>query len=117
MEYIKYKGILAKVISRDTYSLKILSQSPQTFTHLSFYVTEKMISEVEKVTHLTLNQYLQILDNKDFFKDVKNLSEKREEIIMELVLEQASEELVWIEDLHHVDYRELIISILNSSLI
>lgn len=119
MEFIKYKDILAKVISKDSYSLQVLSQEPETFTHLSLFVSKKDTTPVSKVSHMDFNSFIKMLDDQNFYSDIVpelmmfDNYKQLVRVITSKSLEKASDLNIWIDDLHDVDYQSVISEIIK----
>lgn len=113
--FVKYKELLSKIISQDTHSSQIITQQSQTFTHLSLIVQSTKLEKIDsnKVSIRNLEDYVSLLHSNGFFQDLKNVDIKT---VMEITLEQASEDLIWINDLHEADYSDIILKVLADSL-
>lgn len=119
MKFVKYKNILSKVISEDSHSMQIHSQEPETFTHLSLFVSKKDVSKVDNVNIKSFEELINFLDSKNFFSNmVRDLMvfDKHNQLIRVITsksLEKASDLNFWIEDLHEADYKSVISEIIN----
>jgi hypothetical protein len=114
MEFFKYKGLISKLVNSNLYTAEIITQSSQTFTHLKYFINSKELEPIkETVKHLSFENYLSVLLDNSFFQSLTKVDSA---IVMELILEEASEDLVWIDDLHEIEYKESIRECLKKSL-
>lgn len=120
----KYKEILVRVLNDDDLTSHVLSQEPNTFTQLPLYVSKKDLINVDSVKEASLESYIETLNNMDFYSvmvqsllnldnDV-NSKPKLIRVMMTRTLEKASEDNVWINDLHEADYEEILSSIIDN---